>query len=347
MTRVPRHPLPSLRRSLGIVALLALAGCAGSGPPPADTTSSFDTIQQTIFGVHCLNSGCHNSTDRAGNLVLEAGLSHASLLDGATFNTVAAAAGLRRVDPGNPDLSFLIIKLNGPGPGEGTRMPQGLSALSAADVDSIRAWILAGAPDSSVPTATVSATASASVTNTPPATATRTATPTMTPTPTITPTGTQPSTPTPTITPTHTLPPTATASATATASPSPMPTPTYNLASTLPQIQTTIFNTTCLDVGCHNARDQGGGQVLEADVAYSQLVGVVPVNLAAQQMGLLRVDPGKPENSFLMTKLELASVFDPQFGSRMPLSKPPLSGDQIEQIRAWILRGALPDESPP
>jgi len=62
---------------------------------------------------------------------------------------------------------------------------------------------------------------------------------------------------------------------------------------------------------------------------------------------MLRVDPGNPENSFLITKLTLSTSFDVRFQSRMPLGGEPLSAAQIEQIRAWILRGALADETPP
>jgi len=45
----------------------------------------------------------------------------------------------------------------------------------------------------------------------------------------------------------------------------------------------------------------------------------------------LRVDPGNQDSSFLVTKLTLAAVFDPNFGSRMPLGKPPLDAAQIER----------------
>lgn len=124
------------------------------------------------------------------------------------------------------------------------------------------------------------------------------------------------------------------------------PTPTFSLVSTFPQIQSTIFNATCLDLSCHNARDQGGGLVLESSAAYANLVGATPFNFAASQAGMLRVDSGNPTNSFLITKLTLLSVFDPQLGSRMPLGKPVLSTPQIDSIRAWILRGALADEAP-
>ena len=78
-------------------------------------------------------------------------------------------------------------------------------------------------------------------------------------------------------------------------------------------------------------------------MAYADLVGVPPDNETARNAGLLRVDAGRPENSFLLTKL-LLTTFHPQFGSPMPLGKPHLSAAQIEQVRAWIQRGALPAE---
>ena len=126
----------------------------------------------------------------------------------------------------------------------------------------------------------------------------------------------------------------------ATPTPSPTPTPTFSPASAFPQIQSTIFNATCIDLGCHTANDQGGGLVLEGSIAYANLVGVTPVNSAASQAGMLRVDPGNPANSFLLTKLTLSSEFDPQLGSRMPLGKSALRADQIQLIRDWISQGA-------
>jgi hypothetical protein len=125
-----------------------------------------------------------------------------------------------------------------------------------------------------------------------------------------------------------------------------VPTPTFSIDSTLPRIQATIFDTTCLNIGCHNSTNQAGGQSLAPGESYAQSVGVTPQNAAAVQDGLLRVTPGDPDKSFLVTKLALPVAFDLRYASRMPLGQPVLSTDQIEQIRAWILRGALPDETP-
>ena len=328
-------------------------GCAGNGPAPTTTTSTFDTIQTTIFNVHCLNAGCHNSSDQAGNLVLAAGVSYANLINVAPFNTAARARGLLRVVPGDADHSFLLIKITGPPSDEGSPMPLVPPLLSDAQISLVRQWILSGAPGSSVPTAPPTPTASATVTLSPTLTptavdtATVTPTPTLSGTPTMTPTGTLPSTPTPTPAATTTPTPPPTATATATSSPSPIPTPTFSLASTFPQIQSTIFTPTCLGLSCHNSTDQGGGLVLEGSAAYGNLVGAAPVNTAAQQRGWLRVAPAQPVDSFLLTKLTLPKAFDAQLGSRMPSGGLPLAADQIEDIRAWILRGALADETPP
>jgi hypothetical protein len=319
---------------------VALAGCAGDGPVPTEGGSAFDVIQRSIFDVQCLSAGCHNSINQANALVLEAGQSYANLVNVVAFNATARQAGLRRVLPGSPEQSFLLIKLTAPGPGQDARMPLGASPLSADEIGLIREWIISGAPPPSEPSATP--THSPTVTRTPPPTQTPTDTvpPTSTASPTVTPSGTQ----LPTGTPTRT--PTATATVTPTATPSAVPTPTFSIESTLPRLQATIFDTTCLDLGCHNAASKSGGLVLEADRSYAGLVGVGPLNEAAATDGMLRVDPGNPDNSFLITKLSLPSVFDLRFFSRMPLGKPMLPPQQIEHIRAWILRGALADEQP-
>jgi hypothetical protein len=326
--------------------LAILAGCAGNGPPPPASTSSFEAIQRGIFDVHCVSAGCHNASDRADGLVLSEGDAYASLVGVVPANPAAASAGLRRVMPNQPDQSFLLIKLAVPGPGEGSQMPLGAPPMSAPDIESIRAWILAGAPGSDLPTPPASLTPSATPTDTPLPTATATPLATNTLPPLSTPTGTLPAT----ATPTPTLPATATASGTftpsATPTPAVPPTPTFSTDSTFPQIQATIFNRTCIGLGCHNAQDAAGGQVLEAGQAYASLVGATPINAAAAAHGLLGVEPGHPENSFLIIKLTLPGVFDPQFFSRMPLGRPPLDPAQVDHIRAWILRGALPDESP-
>src|SRR5574337_1432119 len=121
-----------------LVGFSLLAACAGSGPlagggapTPGGSGANFSTMQQTILDVNCLSGGCHNATDRAGDLVLTAGQSYNNLVGAASFNLAASAAGLQRVVPFNPDTSFLLIKLVGPAAGEGSRMPLGAPPLSS------------------------------------------------------------------------------------------------------------------------------------------------------------------------------------------------------------------------
>jgi hypothetical protein len=55
--------------------------------------------------------------------------------------------GLKRVDPGNPDNSFLLIKVEGPDSfALGSRMPMTAPNLTTAQIQLIRDWIAAGAP---------------------------------------------------------------------------------------------------------------------------------------------------------------------------------------------------------
>jgi len=115
------------------------------------------------------------------------------------------------------------------------------------------------------------------------------------------------------------------------------PTPTATRPATLAEIQRTIFSSSCAISNCHNSTFASGTLVLDAEHAYDQLVGVPPAIDAAAQAGMLRVDPGHPENSFLLSKLEGPSVGQ---GSRMPLAGLPLTPGEIQLVRDWIAAGA-------
>jgi len=133
-----------------------LSACAGDGPPPPAAASSFDSIQQSIFNVHCLSAGCHNATDQSGNMVLVEGQAYSNLVNVVPSNGAAQAAGFLRVVPFNPARSFLLIKLaSGPSLDSsfGSPMPKTGPALSPADIQRIQDWILAGAPPPSTPAA--------------------------------------------------------------------------------------------------------------------------------------------------------------------------------------------------
>ncbi len=104
-------------------------------------------------------------------------------------------------------------------------------------------------------------------------------------------------------------------------------------APTLTELQTTIFTPSCAKSGCHAGSSPAQGQNLSAGQTFSNVVGV-PSN---EVPSLNRVEPGDPDNSYLVRKvMGTASA-----GSRMPLDGPPfLTNAQIQSIRDWISAGA-------
>ncbi len=141
------------RSHAGMLAILALAGCAGSGegldqngrpntgggPPPL--TADYDSIQQNVFTPIC--TGCHAGAAAPLGLRLTAGVSYAQLVGVPSVEV----ASLLRVEPGDPDASYLVQKLEGSAE-VGDRMPQGGPPLPQATIDVIRQWIVDGAQPS-------------------------------------------------------------------------------------------------------------------------------------------------------------------------------------------------------
>lgn len=106
------------------------------------------------------------------------------------------------------------------------------------------------------------------------------------------------------------------------------PTPEVTLA----QIQEEIFGAIC--AACHTGANAPRGLRLDsADNAYAYLV-----NQAADEAPeLMRVNPGNPDDSYIIRKLEGATDI---VGAQMPLGGPYLTQEQINKVRAWITNGA-------
>lgn len=124
---------------------VALAGCGGDPPGPM----TFSEINQQILQPSCAKfSSCHSvsGAGSAGNLDLATN-PYAALVGVASDQTKAAAEGLVRVKPGDPEKSFLYIKLAMPTPSNdyGDRMPQNNPAIPRSQLEGIKAWITAGA----------------------------------------------------------------------------------------------------------------------------------------------------------------------------------------------------------
>jgi hypothetical protein len=139
-----------LRAALGIV-MLAGAGCAGDGSRLVDDTMggpepTLASIQQEIFGAICVN--CHVPGGAAEFMVLDSEpSSYASLV-----GQPSVEVNMLRVVPGDPDLSYLVWKIEGQGPnGEPIapeRMPPpsaGEPPLTAQEIALVRQWIEDGA----------------------------------------------------------------------------------------------------------------------------------------------------------------------------------------------------------
>jgi len=159
--------LPSIYRvlALAVVSASCVAACdvqtfddaaaefGSSAPPPPPPPPpppggsfgpNFSEIQSNVFTPDCATSGCHAGANPDAGLNLEAANSYAQLVGIASTQDAA----ILRVNPGNPNASYLIQKLEGTAATGGQMPPSG--ALDQADIDVIRQWISDGAIDDTV-----------------------------------------------------------------------------------------------------------------------------------------------------------------------------------------------------
>lgn len=101
---------------------------------------------------------------------------------------------------------------------------------------------------------------------------------------------------------------------------------------TLANIQARIFTPIC--TRCHVGAAAPQGLRLDEANAYDNLV-----NIPSQEVDLLRVDPFRPDDSYLVKKVEGAQ----SVGAQMPFGGPPLPDEDQLLIRQWVANGAMPD----
>jgi hypothetical protein len=141
------------RFSLLIGCMLAgTVACAGDGTGLDDGNNggsgvSFAEDIQPIFTNSCaFAGGCHAGASPALGMNLSAGQAYANIVDVASTQV----PGLDRIEPGDPDNSYLIHKVQGTQAsvgGSGQRMPRGGTPLSQETIDRIRLWVTQGAQD--------------------------------------------------------------------------------------------------------------------------------------------------------------------------------------------------------
>ncbi len=96
-----------------------------------------------------------------------------------------------------------------------------------------------------------------------------------------------------------------------------------------------LLNSQC--VFCHVTGAENGGLNLGGKAAYRGLV-----DAPSTESKLLRVAPGRPDESYLMHKLKGTHLSVGGSGDPMPKTDPPrlLEAAQIEMFRKWIAQGA-------
>jgi hypothetical protein len=111
---------------------------AASTPPPAAPTLT--QLKSSAFSV-C--GGCHTGggTSLPASMDLTPANIYASIVGVASVEQPT----LKRVNPGNPDTSYVVLKLEGAAGITGARMPFGGPYLDQATIDQVRAWVTAGA----------------------------------------------------------------------------------------------------------------------------------------------------------------------------------------------------------
>src|SRR5687768_3558438 len=95
---------------------------------------------------------------------------------------------------------------------------------------------------------------------------------------------------------------------------------------TFTNIQQNVFSTICIE--CHSGVEAPEGLRLDSQNSYDHLVNVP----SQQQPDLFRVEPGNPNDSYIIRKLEGGPDI---IGGQMPLDRTPLDQPTINAIRVW------------
>lgn len=101
------------------------------------------TQVQAIWTRSCTGAQCHDASSPQGGLELTPSASYAELVN----KPGGSCTQYDLVEPGFPERSYLVFKLQGSGPCfMGSRMPKPPDALTAAEIQLVRDWVFNGAP---------------------------------------------------------------------------------------------------------------------------------------------------------------------------------------------------------
>ena len=96
-----------------------------------------------------------------------------------------------------------------------------------------------------------------------------------------------------------------------------------------------IWDASCTS-GCHPGNDSMLS--LEAEFAWKTMVGIPSVEIPLMD----RVEPGEPDQSYLVHKIEDTHLDVGGMGFAMPSFSDLLAEDDIQLVRDWIEQGAAP-----
>jgi hypothetical protein len=132
-----------VRFLLSVLTAMLLSACADSIvsecdiPVDVSVRASFGDIEQRVFAVSCAVAGCHAGSTPASGLDLSAGRAYGQLVGVTSLNYPTQ----QRVEAGSSERSVLVALLRR----ERTPAMPPAGPLEAAVIDSIAAWIDAGA----------------------------------------------------------------------------------------------------------------------------------------------------------------------------------------------------------
>ncbi len=127
---------------IAVAACVALASCEHADPLERDPIEpTLASIQENVFNTSCAFAQCHAGPNAQMGLNLSEGQARANLVNVDSREVPS----FKRVEPGNPDDSYLVMKIEGDSRIDGQRMPLNSPALSAEQIGAIREWIANGA----------------------------------------------------------------------------------------------------------------------------------------------------------------------------------------------------------
>lgn len=126
-----------------LFGVLGLVSCERASEDDVRPTlePTLTSIQNNIFDLNCAVSGCHTGSNPPQGMNLSNGLAFSNIVDVSSMEVPT----LRRIEPGNPEQSYLYLKILGSPAIMFSRMPFGRDPLSDDEIGVIKQWIEAGA----------------------------------------------------------------------------------------------------------------------------------------------------------------------------------------------------------